>query len=185
MEVSSNILKIGNRAPQKRSKALSWSLLGVTKSVWQSDVATRILSSALFSFLTYNILLSLLPLQYPICLPQRHFCLHPWKHRILTPDSDNTFTNTCFTSTSKKTHNKNQKNPKQPKYNERNYFDHKVKQISKPKLESHKTKTKDGGKKIGGYTQRWSLLGGKNLWMQKHWQSTANKVASSPPWPQE
>lgn len=110
-EVSSNTIEKGNRAPQTRPKTSSWSLLEITRPVWQSDLMIRVLSGLLLSFLSFNILLSLLTHQQSVCLLRSHFCLHHWKYKIFILDSDNTFSNICFTSTNQK---QNKTKPNKP-----------------------------------------------------------------------
>lgn len=70
--------------------------LELSFAVCHSDLTIQIHSGALFSFLSFYILPSLLTHRYSVCLPQRCTCLHHWKHIIFISDSDNTFTNICF-----------------------------------------------------------------------------------------
>lgn len=75
--------------------------LELSFAVRHYDLTIQIHSAALFSFLSFCILPSLLTHQYSVCLPQSCICLHHWKHIIFIPDPDNTFTNICFTETKK------------------------------------------------------------------------------------
>lgn len=50
--------------------------LELSFAVCPSHLTIQIHSGALFSFLSFYILSSLLPHQYSVCLPQRCICLH-------------------------------------------------------------------------------------------------------------
>lgn len=100
------------RAPEQDSPERAGSLeqvfVGFNNPILRSDLGLRPSLESCFPF-SFN-LLRLLTQQHCVCQPQSSFCLHQWKYIIFILDSDNTFTNICFTSTKKTLHHRAREN---------------------------------------------------------------------------
>lgn len=107
MEASSNAVRWEQDSPE-RAGSLEQVFVGFNKPILRSDLGIRPSLESCFPF-SFN-LLRLLTQQHCVCQPQSSFCLHQWKYIIFILDSDNTFTNICFTSTKKTLHHRAREN---------------------------------------------------------------------------